>query len=158
MAERGSTMKSLKRAGVLALALAGVLALALGVKADPNPRSTNKDSAAFGYFDTTYTATAGGDTIFFGFPASFVQVSSLTASSNIGTQVIGSAATIRNVGGGTSNPRTGLPVVDAELVTITAATGEYVSRVYDASCNAIYYGVKVVGTGSVLVEASRCAQ
>ena len=161
MAERGSTMKSLKRAGVLALALAGVLGLSLGVKADPNPWTTNKDFAAFGAGDTTISVTASTlDTVFFGMPASYVSVSSLTASMNISTRAVGSAATIRNVGGGTSNPRTGLPVVDYELVAITAATGEYVSRVYDASCNAIYYGVIIDGqsTGSVLVEWSRCAQ
>ena len=151
---------SWKRAGAAAAVLGLVVAAAV-VSADPNPQSTNKDFAAFGAGDTTISVTSSTlDTVFFGMPASYVAVHSLTASMSIATKAVGSAATIRNVGGGTANPRTGLPVVDYELVTITAATSEYVSRTYDASCNAVYYGVVIDGqaTGTVLVEWSRCAQ
>lgn len=154
-------MSGLKRAGVLVLALAGLVVASLQVQADPNPLTTNKDFSAFGAGDTTISVTASTlDTVFFGMPASYVAVTSLTASMSIATDAMGSAATIRNVGNMTRNPRTGYPVVDYELVTITAATGEYVSRVYDASCNAIYYGVIIDGqaSGTVLVEWSRCAQ
>lgn len=168
MAERGSTMKSLKRAGVLALALAGVtIAALIGGPAKATPPIRAMDFSAFGSADTTLSVTSSTDTtIFFGFPASYVCVTSQTAGMNIACQPVGSGATIRqsnnsSLAANRQNQRAGLAIVDHDLTIFTATSAsDFVSKAYDVMCNAVYYGVRIDGqsTGTVYIEWSRCAQ
>ena len=139
-----------KLIGCAIAAIVAVVALHEVGNADVNPLTARKDPVV-AYFDTTFTAAAGGDSVTFGFIADWVCVT--TPSSGTCTVVfMGKQTTLRNAGSGSvSNPRTGKTLVTSAGFSVPVS-----STYCSGKVKAAFYGVKISGTAAgLLVQAGR---
>lgn len=140
-------------AAALAAAVTCALIWNLPVQADVNPMTAKKDPSAEAYWDTTFTVTSSTkDTLTFGFNATKVTIDCMTVDGDFACRIFGAQNTLRNAGNGSaSNPRTGITVVDGDSLAITAPSGGYVSKVYDADGSPLFYGLGIYGSETVTV-------
>lgn len=141
------------------MAAAVLLSTLSGAVTGVNPLTSKRDNVASAWWDTTFTTAAGPSDVYcnWGFSATSVTISTITASQQVLCQVYGKQTPLLNTGGSAgsvANPRAGMPAVDGEELTIPATS----TFPYYADGAAIFYGLRVKYTGgacTVIVTAAR---